>query len=102
MFNRETDVQPWNTAYIPAQHKAIATQQVGYDQTGKSAGQRRKLQQHSQYHFPDGPTWLQRHAEDNNEWVYRLTQDRTKEEDPWKERPEKLDLFQVHVAWCED
>ena len=29
----------------------LATRQVGYDWNGKSAVQRRKLQQHSQYHF---------------------------------------------------
>ena len=36
----------------------LATQQVGYDQKGKSAVQRRKLQQHSQYHSLDGASFV--------------------------------------------
>ena len=34
----------------------LATEQVGYEQNGKSAAQRHKLQQHSQYHFLDDAT----------------------------------------------
>ena len=46
------EIQPTGPA------RRLATQQVGYDQKGKSAVQRRKLQQHSQYHFLDGATWV--------------------------------------------
>ena len=44
------EIQPTGPA------RRLATQQVGYDQKGKSAVQRRRLQQHSQYHFLDGAT----------------------------------------------
>ena len=51
------DIQPTGPAC------RLATQQVGYDQKGKSAVQRRRLQQHrlqqhTQYHFLDGATWV--------------------------------------------
>ena len=47
------EIQPTGPA------RRLATQQVGYDQKGKSAVQRRRLQQrrlqqHSQYHFLGG------------------------------------------------
>ena len=42
------------TCSQPALARRLATQQVGYDQKRKSAVQRRKLQQHSQYPFLDG------------------------------------------------
>ena len=49
------EIQPTDPA------RRLATQQVQYDQKGKSAVQRRRLQQrrlqqHSQYHFLDGAT----------------------------------------------
>ena len=51
------------TKYSPPTTQASYTQQVGNDQKGKSAVQRRRsqqrrLQQHSQYHFLDGATWV--------------------------------------------
>ena len=46
-----------NATYtVPA--RKLATQQIWYNQKRKSAVQRRKLPQHSQYHFLDSATWL--------------------------------------------
>ena len=45
-------IQPTGSA------RTLATQQVVYEQKGKSSVQRRKLQQHSQYRFLDGATSL--------------------------------------------
>ena len=46
--------------------RRLATQQVGYDQKGKSAAQRPKLQQHSQISFPQ---WRQpRHMSFTSHW----------------------------------
>ena len=81
----------------------LATQQVGYDQKWKSAVQRRKLQQHSQYHFRDGATCVQRHTRDDPDEFNEFTQGIIVSiiwQYVWKYGGRIIIIIIIHNWWC--